>query len=251
MERPELGRKYAALDNGLWYRLHEDDRLGEMSAREYSEFVDWRVESLMSRNPSSSKAIVETAQHDVEASASDNSEYVDFNTYKYEDNEEGEDKWLLDTLLDEDLGMFTMDDLEETHSSKTNHHNHVNNHTENHRSDSVRPTEQSPRRRSRKQKTRNWKSHSLIDESGHLDLVKRKGQEGGKRLRHRCNWLRVPALPAPASSSVPGVSDVPDVVMTSPGGGSYTLHDPLDYEWAAGSSGTDEDQGLGQSSRLE
>ncbi|KAK3495806.1 hypothetical protein B0T13DRAFT_306191 [Neurospora crassa] len=171
-----------------------------MTDQEYSDFISWRVNTLMSTNGPVPDPGVSDA-------------YTADTAYKSDDED-----WFSDALSDEDLDSFTTEDIDDLYFL---------------RGPSIgEATETCPRdvqneeRRSRRtrRKDNSWASHSLVGDNGFIDTRKRRRQEEGRKLRGQCNWLRVP------SSAVSTESSVPDLIMTSPKGRSYSLHDPMDYE---------------------
>ncbi|KHE78688.1 hypothetical protein GE21DRAFT_1313514 [Neurospora crassa] len=214
----------------------EEGGLGKMTTREYSEFINWRVASLMSPETSGPEPITETeaqnledsSNHDLDPVASKRHDITDdteddenFSVEEYTGEDEGDD-WLLDSLTEEDLEYFTVEDFREIYSAREDH---LSQKTETLLLQGFPPPRKQPSsRRHREPKTPKWKDHSLADEDGFLSTRQRKRQEEGRRLRGQCNWLRVPSLAVSTDSSVP------DLIMTSPEGRSYSLHDPMDYE---------------------
>ncbi|KAK3497911.1 uncharacterized protein B0T23DRAFT_354390 [Neurospora hispaniola] len=198
-EQPQTGLEYARLDDGLWYRLEEDGSLSEMTDQEYSDFISWRVNTLMSTDDS-------VPDPGVDAYTVDTAYFLD------------DRDWFSDALSDEDLEVFTTEDIEYIYSLREPNISEA--------TDTCLRNVQNEERQSRRtrKKDNSWASHSLVDENGFIDTRKRRRQEEGRRLRGQCNWLRVPALPTLTNSSVP------DLTLTSPEGESYSLHDPLDYE---------------------
>lgn len=194
-----------------------------MTTSEYREFINWRIASLMSPEPSGSEPIVETEDHDFADPSNHDLDPVTLDTpdTTEDTDDDQDDDWLLDSLTDEDLEHFTMDDLQAIYSAREDYNEKETEHV---LQNPPSPPKQSPSRRARQPKTPKWTDHSLVDENGLMDTRQRRRQTTGRRLRRKCNWLRVPALPTRTNSSVP------DLIMTSPEGGSYSLHDPMDYE---------------------
>ncbi|EGZ76312.1 hypothetical protein NEUTE2DRAFT_122960 [Neurospora tetrasperma FGSC 2509] len=209
---------------------HKDGALGEMTTREYSQFISWRVASLMSPEPSGLEPIVETEERDLEEPLNHGLDSVEFDEHDIiddpsDDEDTGNDEdndWLLDSLTDDDLDHFTIEDFQEICSAREDRHNE--NTGKLLLQDFLPPRKQSSSRQNREPRTPKWKDHSLVDGDGFMKTRERKRQEEGRRLRGQCNWLRVPSLAVSTDSSVP------DLIMTSPEGRSYSLHDPMDYE---------------------
>lgn len=222
VERPELGLKYANLGDGLWYPMNEDGTLREMTTPEFKDFIDWRIASLLSEDAGDSEPIAEAGTgRNFSWPDGFHSDFDDLGAT--EDREEEDFQWAIDAMNDDDLQYFSLEDFE---GLSLGREGHPHQNTEGiARQPPTTPNQDSPRT-PRKQRTRRWSDHSCVDENGLLDTQLRKRQEKGRKLplRKRCNWLLVPTLPTYNSSSVP------DLIMTSPGGGSYALHDPLDYE---------------------
>lgn len=170
-----------------------------MTDQEYSDYISWRVNTLMSTDDS-------VPDPEVDAYTVDTAYYSD------------DGDWFSDALSDEELEVFTTEDIEYLYSLREPNISEA--------TDTCLRNVQNEERQSRRtrKKDNSWASHSLVDENGFIDTRKRRRQEEGRRLRGQCNWLRVPALPTLRNSSVP------DLTLTSPEGESYSLHDPLDYE---------------------
>lgn len=71
-----------------------------------------------------------------------------------------------------------------------------------------------------------WDDHSFVDENGLLNTLDncKQTKHKGYRRPKRCTWILVPEFRSIEQFS--GNSSFPALVLTSPEGGNFSLHDP-------------------------
>ena len=211
-----------------------------MTTREYSEFISWRIDSLMSGNL---EPTVEIADYYPELSPvydanrvlpdtldigedTHDREYTHTDDLTYNGNNDS----LLESITDEDLE-DTPEDLPQMYSAPTARTSDIDKTIE---PDLLSPPTSPDQSLPGQPRTPTgptltiprYAGLSLIDEHGFLDTFARRKQAAGRRLRRRGKWLKVKV------STLPTITDssVPSLVLTSTSGRSYSLQDPVEYK---------------------